>query len=64
MERKPVVIIRRREQEQIPKQKRISRELSQVAELKQRFGITCPEQVARALRIPESRARELLLSDD
>lgn len=60
MERKPIVIIRRRKHEQAPEQKLVSRELSQITELRQRFGITSPESVAKALRISEARARKLL----
>ena len=64
MERKPVVIIRKRKQEKGSEEKRDSRsyELNQVTELRQRFGITRPELVARALRIPEDRAQELIES--
>lgn len=62
MEQKDVVIIRRKKHEKVCEQKQLSHELCQVAELRQRFGITRPDLVARVLRISEARARELLTS--
>ncbi len=51
------VIIRRRCQE---KKEQSSREMAQISELRQRFGITRVELVAKALRIPENEILELL----
>ena len=60
MERNLDVTIENGEQEQGNSQCATGRERLQAAELRERFGITSPELVARALRISQARALELL----
>lgn len=57
---KTLVIIRRKRQEQSPEKKQLNWEQARIAELQQRFGITNTETLAKALRYPERRIRELL----
>ena len=62
MENSLVVTIENGAQEQDNEQCAAGREQLQAAELRERFGITSPELVARALRISQARALELLES--
>ncbi len=55
MKRRESVVIRRREQGQ----KEMTHEMARIIELRQRFGITRVEHVARAMRISEKEVLEL-----